>query len=38
MEKTDYLELVHISDEHWDRLNSFELSKEQGQFTLEMVR
>ncbi|MDR0132719.1 GNAT family N-acetyltransferase [Priestia megaterium] len=33
MEKTDYLELVHISDEHWGRLSSFELSKEQGQFT-----
>ena len=33
MEKTDYLELVHISDEHWDRLNSFELAKEQRQFT-----
>jgi len=33
MEKTDYLELVHISDEHWGGLSSFELSKEQGQFT-----
>jgi RimJ/RimL family protein N-acetyltransferase len=33
MEKTGYLELAHISDEHWDRLNSFELSKEQEQFT-----
>lgn len=32
MERTDYVELVHILDEHWDRLDSFKLPKEQGQF------
>lgn len=33
MEKTDYLELRYFMDEHMDILNSFELPKEQVQFT-----
>ncbi|MDF2038431.1 GNAT family N-acetyltransferase [Cytobacillus oceanisediminis] len=33
MKKTNYLELKHFSNEHMDILNSFELSKEQVQFT-----
>lgn len=34
MRKTDYIELCHFSNKHLDVLNSFELPKEQGQFTL----
>jgi RimJ/RimL family protein N-acetyltransferase len=33
MKKTNYLELKHFSNEHMDILNSFELPKEQVQFT-----
>ncbi|WP_050613425.1 GNAT family N-acetyltransferase [Bacillus testis] len=33
MDKTDYLELVYFSDEYSDILDSFELPKEQVQFT-----
>ena len=33
MKKTDYLELGNVSNEHWDKLNTFELSNKQRQFT-----
>ncbi|MGE7602504.1 GNAT family N-acetyltransferase [Peribacillus sp. NPDC097675] len=33
MNKTDYLELVHFSNEHMEILDSFELPKQQVQFT-----
>ncbi|MBP2076385.1 GNAT family N-acetyltransferase [Oceanobacillus polygoni] len=33
MEKTDYIELRHFSNEHVDLLHSFELPKDQVQFT-----
>lgn len=33
MKKTDYIELSHFSIQYLDALNSFELPKEQGQFT-----
>ena len=34
MRKTEYITLSHFSNKHIDVLNSFELPKEQGQFTL----
>ncbi|WP_396020456.1 hypothetical protein [Bacillus sp. ISL-57] len=33
MEKVDYVELKHFSNEYLDVLNSFELPEEQVQFT-----
>ena len=33
MKETEYIELRHFSVKHLDALNSFELPKEQGQFT-----